>query len=151
MELTVVQQVAALQKASLALLRERWRVLMGTEPPKAYNTAQLVRRLAWRIQELHYGGLSRTAKAQLRLIAEADDLARHSPRQSKRRRNVVTPGTRLVRVWRGAEHVVTAMADGGFEYGGRRYRTLSAVAKDITGQHLSGMRFFGLSENKEAK
>lgn len=47
--------------------------------------------------------------------------------------------------------LVTAMADGGFEYRGRRYWTLSAVAKDITGQHLSGMRFFGLAENKEGK
>lgn len=151
MELTVVQQVAALQKASLPVLRERWRVLMGTEPPKAYNSARLVRRLAWRLQELHYGGLSHTAKARLRLIAEADELARRSLRQSKRRKNVVTPGTRLVRTWRGAEHIVTAIADGSFEYNGRRYRTLTAVAKDITGQHLSGMRFFGLAENKEAK
>ena len=57
---------------------------------------------------------------------------------------LVSPGTRLVRHWHGAEHIVTATADGGLEYQGKRYRTLTAVAKVISGQHCSGPRFFGL-------
>ncbi len=97
MELTVIQQVAALQKASLPVLRDRWRILMGTEPPKAYNRTQLVRRLVWRLQEIHYGGLCQAARDQLHQIADADDLAGGKPRRPKQRKSVVAPGTRLVR------------------------------------------------------
>ena len=151
MEQTVLKQLASLQRMGRDALRDRWRMLYGTEPPAAYGTAQLVRRMAWRIQELRYGGLSDGARQRLREIADGDDLASGRKRPAKRKPGTLAPGTRLVRQWRGVEHVVTAMADGGFEWQGRRYRTLTAVAKAISGQHCSGPRFFGLvGPGKEA-
>ncbi len=144
MEPTVLQQVAALRKMPLAALRERWGALFGRDAPAAYKPERLIRRLAWRIQELHYGGLSDAARQRLRQIAEADKLARGERRATRRKGAGLAPGTRLVRHWHGVEHIVTATADGGFEHGGKRYRTLTAAAKAISGQHCSGPRFFGL-------
>ena len=151
MEQTVLKQLAAVQRMGLAALRDRWRALLGTEPPASYAKAQLVRRLAWRVQELRFGGLSDRARQRLRQIADGDELAGGRKRPPRpRKRTALAAGTRLVRQWRGVEHIVTATADGGFEWDGRRYRTLSAVAKAMTGQHVSGPRFFGLaSTNKE--
>jgi len=144
---TVLQQVAALQKMDGAALRNMWTAFFGREAPAAYKPEQIIRRLAWRIQELHYGGLSDGARQRLREIVEGDELSRGprpSRRTSKRKGAGLSPGTRLVRHWHGVEHIVTATADGGLEYMGKRYRTLSAVAKTISGQHCSGPRFFGL-------
>ena len=145
---TVLQQVAALQKMDGAALRNMWTAFFGREAPAAYKPEQIIRRLAWRIQELHYGGLSDGARQRLREIVEGDELSRGprpSRRTSKRKGAGLSPGTRLVRHWHGVEHIVTATADGGLEYMGKRYRTLSAVAKTISGQHCSGPRFFGLA------
>lgn len=100
------------------------------------------------MQELRFGGLSDRAQQRLRQIADGDDLAGGKKRPPQpRKRNSLSAGTRLVRQWRGVEHVVTALTDGGFEWDGRRYRTLSAVAKALTGQHVSGPRFFGLASS----
>lgn len=144
MEPTVLQQVAAIQQLSLAKLRERWKVLFGTEPPKAYKPDQLVRRLVYRVQELHYGGLSQAAQRQLAEIADRDEETRSRSGATRQMRDMPVAGTRFVREWHGRKHVVTVTYDGGFEYAGRRYRTLSAVAKSITGQHINGRRFFGV-------
>ena len=132
-------------------LKERWRSLYGTEPP-AYKREHMIRRLAYRIQELAYGGLSDDAKAELERMAAEDDFG-DRPARKKRRKSEATqpiPGTRLVRDWSGQRHVVTAVT-GGFEYNGKRYRSLSAVAKAITGAHWSGPQFFGLPTPKQAK
>lgn len=145
MEPTVLQQVTALQKMPLASLRERWGVLFGTDPP-GYSAEHMVRRLAYRLQELRCGGLSAQATAVL-AQEEAELKAAGGDRRSRRAKhkaNVPAPGTRLVRQWRGQRHEVTVCHDGTFEYAGKRYRTLSAVAKSISGQHCSGPRFFGL-------
>jgi len=151
MQLTVLQQVTALGPMPAPALRERWKALFGREAPASYRPEQLVRRLAWRIQELHYGGLSDAARLRLRQIAAEDDLAGGRRRAPRRRAGAMVPGTRLVRSWGGADHVVIATADWGFEYADKRYRTLTAVAKAITGQHCSGPRFFGLAVGKENK
>ena len=147
MEPTVLQQVASLAEMPLAELRDRWQALFGRAAPAAYKPKQLIRRLAWRIQELHYGGLSDAATERLRGIAEQDRLTSGSGARRSRSRRALAAGTRLIREWRGVEYVVTAVWGGGFECGGRRYRTLSAVAKAITGQHTSGPRFFGLARH----
>ena len=151
MELTVLQQVTALRRTPLVTLRERWKALFGRDAPASYRPEQLVRRLAWRVQEVHYGGLSQAARENLRRIAAEDDLASGRCRSLKRRAGALAPGTCLIRSWGGTDHVVTAMADGSSEYSGKRYRTLTAVAKAITGQHLSGPRFFGLAASKESR
>jgi hypothetical protein len=143
-EKTILETLARIGRLGVSELRDQWRALFGSEPPSAYGKAQLVHRLSWRIQELHYGGLSEHAKQRMQKIAGSDELASGRKRPPKRKRSVMAPGTRLVRHWRGVEHVVTALAGGGLEWNKKRYRTLSAVAKAITGQHCSGPRFFGL-------
>jgi len=143
---TVLETLARIGRMDVGELRDQWRALYGSEPPASYAKAQLVRRLAWRVQELRFGGLSDRARHQLREIADGDELAggkKRPPNPRKRRR--LASGTRLVRQWRGVEHIVIALAGGGLEWDGRRYRTLSAVAKAMTGQHVSGPRFFGLA------
>jgi hypothetical protein len=152
MEPTVVKQVAALGRMGLDELRGRWRALFGRDAPAAYKPEQLVRRLAWRIQELRYGGLSDGARRRLREIADRGGVAGGRRRPVKRKGAGLAPGTRLVRHWHGVQHIVTATADGGLEYSGKRYRTLTAVANVISGQHCSGPRFFGLAgPGKEAQ
>ncbi len=144
MEATVLMHLTELQDMSYSSLKERWRSLYGTDPP-AYKRAHMVRRLAYRVQELAYGGLSDQTKAELERIAEEDERQRKEKKSGRRKQKSThpLPGTRLVREWNGCRHEVTAMA-GGFEYNGRRYKSLSAVAKTITGAHRSGPQFFGL-------
>ena len=152
MEPTVLQQVTSLQRMSLATLRERWASLMGTPPP-AYSREHLVRRLAYRLQELRYGGLSARVADALEQDGGQDGggSGNRRSRRPKRKANTPAPGTRLVRHWHGRRHEVTVCHDGTFEYAGKRFRTLSAVAKTISGQHCSGPRFFGLpGAGKEA-
>lgn len=142
METNVLQQVTELSGMAFDALKDRWRDLFGTEPP-GYKREHLIRRLAYRIQELAYGGLSDAAREQLAQIADAagDQVTRKKRRKAKSTHPL--PGTRLVREWRGVRHEVTVVA-GGYEYQGRPYRSLSAVAKAITGAHWSGPQFFGL-------
>jgi hypothetical protein len=150
-ELTVLQQVTALGRMPLPQLRDTWKVMFGREAPAAYKPDQLVRRLAWRVQEIHFGGLSRKTRQAIDRIAAEDDLANGRRPAPVRRAGALAPGTRLVRSWGGADHVVVADARGRYEYTGRQYRTLTAVAKAITGQHVSGPRFFGLVARKESR
>jgi len=148
---TVLRQIAELQDMSYASLKDRWRSLYGTDPP-AYKRAHMIRRLAYRIQELAYGGLSDRTKAELERIAERDERERKEKKSGGRKAKSThpLPGTRLVRQWNGGRYEVTAV-EGGFEYDGRRYRSLSAVARAITGAHWSGPQFFGLRTPGKAK
>ena len=144
MEATLLQELTELDTMPLGGLKDRWRSLYGSEPP-AYKRLYLIKRLAYRIQELAYGGLSDQTKAELERIAQEDEGQRQGARAQRRKPKDTHPlaGTRLVREWNGQRHEVTAV-EGGFEYNGRRYRSLSAVAKAITGAHWSGPQFFGL-------
>lgn len=132
---SVLRQLAALQKMSLPELREKWKDLYGSEPPN-YGQVFIRRRLAYRIQELFYGGLKKEVNAEL--------LKRESTGSSSQNSNesTFTAGTRLVRVWNKQEHEVTVVT-GGFEYEGQIFRSLSAVAGKITGAHWNGRHFFG--------
>ena len=137
----VLAQIAALQRMDAGELRKQWDVLMGTPPPG--SAANLRQRLIHRIQELAHGGLPPAVKATLVKVARRD--AGEAPMEKP-----TTPGTRFIREWRGHRHEVTAIADG-FEYLGRPYRSLTAVAKAITGQHTNGKVFFGLRTREGAK
>jgi hypothetical protein len=154
MEPTVLQQVAALRKMPLEALRQRWRALFGTDAP-LYSAEHMVRRLAYRLQELRYGGLAAAAQEKLTRAAAKETGTASARRSASRKRkiaNAPAPGTRLVREWRGRRHEVTVCHDGTFEYAGKRFRTLTAAARAICHQHCSGPRFFGLvSPGKEAK
>jgi hypothetical protein len=138
---SVLAQLAALPAKTTAELKQLWRELYDREPP-LFKRDFLVKRLAYRIQELAYGGLSARAEAKLdRLIAEEE--ARLNGKLAKRRGDRPITGTRLIREWQGVEHAVTVLDDG-YEYQGRPYRSLSAIARAITGTRWNGPVFFGV-------
>ncbi len=134
-------RLAALQSADMAELRAQWRSLFGTEPP-AYSRRFMAARLGYRIQELAYGGLRPETLARLEAIAEAVD-GKKRPLRSVPAKQRPVPGTRLVREWGGVDHTVTVLRDG-YEWQGRPYQSLSAIARAMTGTRWNGPRFFGL-------
>ena len=116
--------------------------------------------IAYRLQEQRLGGLSREAKSILRQAARARAVASAgteaevgegaaATRSRLPAPRKLTPGTRLVRDWHGVGHTVTVLEQG-FAYAGKQWRSLSAIAKAITGAHWNGPRFFGLSDGGKA-
>ena len=99
--------------------------------------------IAYRLQEQRLGGVSRSTKSLLRELAGQH---RDGERKSSPPRKL-TIGTRLIRDWHGVGHTVTVL-ENGFEYDGKQWRSLTAIAKAITGSHWNGPRFFGLSGPK---
>jgi hypothetical protein len=146
MSQTVLKQIADLERRSLPELQDRWRQLIGTEPPR-YTREFLVKRLAYRLQELAHGGLRQETREQMnQLLDDAgyNELAGlRAGARPRAHRDQPVVGTRLVREWDGRRYEVTVV-HGGFEFEGRRYRSLSAIAKTITGTHWNGPAFFGL-------
>jgi Protein of unknown function (DUF2924) len=142
---SIAARVAALPKTPTAELKQMWRELYGKEPP-GFSRSYLVSRLAYRIQQLAYGGLKPATRVKLDALAEALD-----PKAARQRViNGPVVGTQLIREWRGVEHKVTVLADG-FEWEGRRYKSLSAAARAITGTQWNGWAFFGLKRNGGGK
>jgi hypothetical protein len=137
----VLPRLAALRTATTAELKEQWRALFGKEPPP-FNRAYLQSRLAYRIQELAYGGLKPETRARLEALGEQLDGGNVVLRRIRADSRPL-PGTRLVREHGGVQHVVTVRPDD-FEYEGRPYRSLSAIARHITGTRWNGHAFFGL-------
>ncbi|MFZ2159512.1 MAG: DUF2924 domain-containing protein [Bradyrhizobium sp.] len=143
----VLAEISALKSAPAGALKVRWRELFGTEPPP-YNRRFLEGRLAYRLQELAQGGLS--ADIHRRLKAAARDLPTKGSKTGKRPAgDRPISGTRLIREWKGVEHQVT-VRDADFEYRGRPYRSLSAVARTITGTRWNGLVFFGLKAQRSS-
>jgi hypothetical protein len=141
---SILAQIAALKAKSTAELRDMWRELFDRDPP-VLGRRYLEDRLAYRVQELRLGGLS--DRARRKLDALADQL---EPKAARRRDpGHLIAGTRLVREWKGVEHVVT-VREHDFEYGGRPYRSLSAVAREIAGTRWNGWLFFGLRKDGPA-
>lgn len=126
----------------LDALRYLWRKRFDTDPPKV--SAGLLRlALAYAMQEKRLGGLSSAALRQLGRYGTARHTgAKVIPLRTAR------PGTRLVRVWNHVAHVVTVNEDGEIEWNGRTWRSLSEVARAITGTQWSGPKFFGLRTKK---
>ena len=137
----VLGRVASLKVASTADLKQQWRELFGKEPPP-FNKAYLQSRLAYRIQELAYGGLKPETRARLEALGEQLDGGNVVLRRIRADSRPLA-GTRLLREWKGVEHAVTVLADG-FEWEGRPYQSLSAIARAITGTRWNGWTFFGL-------
>lgn len=144
MKSSMLAQLAALKGAAAPVLKARWRELFDTEPP-AYNRRFLESRLAYRIQELAYGGLSRETTERLKAMAK--QYADQKPADRKAR-PLLRPvaGTKLIREWEGVEHCVTVRHDD-FEYLGRPYKSLSSAARQITGTKWNGWVFFGLKNS----
>jgi hypothetical protein len=140
---SVVAQLTALRKMSVVELKQRWEALFGTPAPNN-SRSYLEVRLGNRIQELMLGGLSRDTRRVLDLLVkELEGKNTRKAIMTDPRKPI--PGTRLLREWDGAEHSVTVLRDG-FDWQGRKFKSLSAVARAITGTQWNGYRFFGLRE-----
>ena len=142
---SVLAQLAALKTAPVADLKQKWRDLFEREPPP-YNRRFLESRLAYRIQELAHGGLKPETIERLEALAEQFD-GRDPVKRRIRMDDRPIAGTRLIREWQGVEHCVT-VRDHDFEYQGRPYKSLSAVARVITGTRWNGWIFFGLKNQR---
>jgi hypothetical protein len=145
---SVLAQLAALPEKTTAELKQMWRELYDRKPPP-YNKPFLVKRLAYRIQELAYGGLSARAEAKLKELIEEED-RRVKGKLPVRKVDRPIVGTRLIREWQGVEHTVTVLADG-FEYQGRPYKSLSAIARAVTGTRWNGPLWYGLRNHRSGK
>jgi hypothetical protein len=140
------QKIGALNDLTAQQLREEWRRLYRAQPPRLSRDL-LIRTIAYRVQELAYGGLSKAT--QRRLAALIKELAATGSIVVARDLRL-RPGARLVREWRGRTHTV-AVTEDGFDYAGKTYSSLTTIAGVITGAHWSGPRFFGLNRSRAAE
>ncbi|NOX72206.1 MAG: DUF2924 domain-containing protein [Alphaproteobacteria bacterium] len=140
-------RLAALKTAPTPELKAQWRELFETEPP-AFNRRYLESRLAYRIQELAYGGLKPETVRRLEMLGEQLDGGNIILRRIRADLKPIA-GTKLIREWLGVEQTVMVLADG-YEWQGRPYRSLSAVARAITGTRWNGWIFFGLKSRRSA-
>lgn len=137
-----ISQLPGMRPTALrALWREVWR-----QPAPDLGPDLLRRGIAWKLQVRVHGDVPapvrRAIEGVLMRLRKGEAVA--PPRPSLR------PGTRLIRQWNGASYQVLVL-DQGFEHAGKRYRSLTQVARAITGTHQSGLRFFGVSARKHAK
>ncbi len=150
---SITQEIAELRAMGVPELAERYEAVFG-KPPRVKHRDWLWRRIAWKIQEARFGGLSEVAKRRLdELIAELDlPLGQRTVNGKVARSRPGNPplGTTLTRVWKGQE-VRTTAVDDGWEYDGVVHRSLSAVAKAVTGSHWNGRLFFGLKSRSRAR
>lgn len=143
---TVLTQLAALQRLSLNELKMKWETLFATAAPNN-SRAFLELRIAGRLQELTYGGLTRDTRRALALLADEVEGKITRKGMAEDARNPL-PGTKLVRDWNGIEHTVTVLQDG-YDLAGKKFKSLSAVAKAITGTSWNGFRFFALGTGRK--
>jgi len=143
-------EIGQLPNLSLLELRNRWKTLFGHPAPKSLRRNFLARAVAYQMQVEAYGGLSVVTKRRLRAIASA---VRNGDASAMLGGSRIRPGTQMIRQWQSTTHTVTALGDG-FEWNGRTYKSLSAVANAITGTNWNGFAFFGIkrasSGNKNA-
>ncbi len=160
MSLNIVKEVAALEQMTVGQLQDRYVVVFG-EPVRSRHRQYLIRRIAWRMQANAEGGLSERALRRAEELADDADVRLTPPPSATvagqerpvgssvvrvpvaRDSRLPPPGGQVTRQYKGRTITVTVLADG-FEYLGERYRSLTAVAKAVTGSHMNGFRFFGL-------
>ena len=134
-------RLAVLAGLSLGDLRLEWRRLFRADPPRLSRDI-IIRAIAYRLQEIAHGGPSKVTQRRLMTLTaefETGGTIATPPRPK------IKPGSRLVREWHGRTHTV-CVTDDGFEFQGKTYRSLTKVARDITGAQWSGPRFFGLTK-----
>ena len=156
MKTSVQMQLAKLPEMSTGELAQRYTELFG-EPTRTRHKAYLIRKIAWRMQALAEGDLSERAKRRAEELAHDADIRLTPPRSTGEQSGVPArlyvagasdprlpaPGGAIVRKYKGRAVRVLVTEDG-FEYEGERYRSLTAVAKAVSGSHCNGFRFFGL-------
>jgi hypothetical protein len=141
-------QITQLRGVSRQQLLDLWEKLYQRAAPLKIRRELMVPFLAYRLQENAYGGLKPATRSELRRIARA--LERPSGSKKLKVRPRIRPGTRLVREWRGETHEVV-ITESGFEYRRKNYKSLSKIAKEITGSQWSGPAFFGLNGTRSVK
>jgi hypothetical protein len=139
------KELTTLAKMPRNKLRDRWRRLYGADPPAHVSRDLMVRIIAYRIQELEFGGLDKNTKRKLRSLAEALETTEEMPLPPALK---LKPGAKLIREWHGKTYTVTYLEEG-FEFKGRRFRSLSQIAQEITEARWSGPRFFGLARGRK--
>jgi hypothetical protein len=134
--------LAELPHAPLELLHELWARRYGRPPPRTLSRRLLELAAAYDLQARFYGDLRPALRRKLLQMASQ---GRDDPRRGNLRKPkpVLSQGSRLVREWHGRTHTVE-VTDRGYLYAGRQFRSLSEVAREITGARWSGPRFFGL-------
>ena len=142
----LARELAGLPQLDTDALKEHWRKLYGTEPPHRFSHLLLAYAVAYRLQEKALGGLKPATRRILTRVAEE---AASGQAVSVRSISKARPGTRLLREWRGATHEVILLDDGVL-FRGKRHRSLSEVARIITGSRWSGPAFFGLKQRRYA-
>ena len=151
MDNTILEQILALKEASLPELQKKYSEVFDGKKAPSNNKAYLWQRIAYRIQELEYGSLPEKALDKVKEIAEEYDPINNKvlrPDASKRRKpwrdgRLPVPGTIINKIYKGKDILVKVL-DIGFEYDGKVYKTLKAIAKEITGSHWNGFLFFSL-------
>lgn len=138
MNTNVLEEISALKRMTGVELIEKWKNLIGGEPPSK-NISFMISRLAHRIQVLAFGDIKPETKRRLAKLRENE--ASGAPIVHNSDRPPV--GAVLVREYQGIEHKVKVLAEG-FEYKGIKFKSLSAIARHITGTHWNGLVFFGL-------
>ena len=133
------QKIERLSALSVSDLRSEWRRVHKTAPPIAYTADLLLRGIAYRLQEQAYGKLPIECRRELDKLGGS---AKVGGAKARRATGPLRPGSRLVRRWRGITFTV-AVVDDGFLYKEENYKSLSEIARVITGTRWSGPRFFG--------
>ena len=140
------EALARLPELDLGELRQQWHILYKTEASPHFSRDLLVRAVAYRMQEVALGGLRSGRQRQLHQIAQQ---FKETGAATTPRRPELKPGTRLVREWQGQTYEVLVL-DEGFSWQGTQHRSLSAIARKITGTAWSGPLFFGLKPSRPA-
>jgi hypothetical protein len=165
MDPAVIAEIEQLRGFTVTALKTKYREVFGEES-KSSNKQYLFRRLAWRLQANAEGGLSERARRRAAEIADDSDLRIRAPRgflaggdpggewsadrsRAQRDWRLPAPGTLLTRRLDRRQIVVKVLEEG-FEYESRRYRSLSAIAREVTGTRWNGLLFFGLAERRDA-
>ena len=144
----ILARLAALKAMSVNDLKTEWQALFDAPAPNN-SRGFLEGRLAYRIQELAFGGPDKQTRRLLDMLADEVEGTLTRKAQIADPRNPVV-GTKLIRDWDGVAHAVTVLKEG-FEWDGQRYKSLSSVARAITGTRWNGYRFFGLRERKRGE
>jgi hypothetical protein len=144
MDRDISDQIAQLPSFSRQQLLDLWGKLYGRAAPPGIRRELMVPFLAYRMQEQVYGGLKPATRSELRRIARDLEKSTASPKVRARAR--IKSGTRIFRKWRGETHEVV-VTESGYEHRGSSYRSLSEVARKITGTRWSGPAFFALNSD----
>ena len=162
MKVDIEKEVVALRAMTVGQLCERYAELFG-ETSRTRHKAYLIRKIAWRLQAIAEGDLSERARRRAEELANEADVRVTPPRGHKGRtqssesftrptmvstdHRLPSPGTAIVRQYKGQTLRVLVLPDG-LEFDGKRYKSLSAVAKVVTGSHCNGYRFFRLEAKR---